>query len=109
MPPIDHWSIGRPHGAPLGLQVSVSDVATGSDAEPVAPPRMLVTGEVTPPSRPATVPGRPPAAGAVLDSVLPAPPAPAADGAELVSVPPAPKYSRVGVAPVNGYVEVSSN
>ena len=26
-----------------------------------------------------------------------------------VSVPPGPKYRRVGVAPVNGYVEVSSN
>jgi hypothetical protein len=34
---------------------------------------------------------------------------PEAGGAEGLSVPPAPKYRRVGVAPVNGYVEVSVN
>ncbi len=29
-PPIDHWSIDRPQGTPLGLQTSVSDCAAGS-------------------------------------------------------------------------------
>ena len=96
MPPIDHWSIGRPHAVPVGLQTIVSLVATGTGtgAEPVTVPRT-----------PVTVPGRP-LIGAE-PATVPSPPA--ADGAEPVSVPPVPKYSRVGVAPVNGYVEVSSN
>jgi hypothetical protein len=85
---MDHWSIGRPQGAPLGLHTSVS---------------LVVAAGVEEPGRDTPTPGT---GGTDTGSV---PPAPLAEGAELVSVPPEPKYRRVGVAPLNGYADVSSN
>ena len=92
MPPMAHWSIGRPQGAPTGLQVIVSLAKIG-----VAEPRS------TPPT--------PPTGGTGAGSVPPGPltGGAGAEGAELVSVPPAPKYRRVGSARVNGYLAVWSN
>src|ERR1700733_11132595 len=93
MPPIDHWSIGRPHGAPVGLHTSVSLalVAIGDGAEPVTVPSTPLTGggtdPVTVPSTPLTGDGAEPASvppGAAAGGAV-------ADGAEVVSVPPGPK------------------
>src|SRR5947209_1802843 len=101
MPPMDHWSIGRPQGAPLGLQTSASlVVATRDEACGRVTPIPGKVGADTPGKVGADTPG------AVTGSVPPAPPA---GGAERVSVLPSPKYKRVGFAPVNGYVDVSSN
>ena len=88
MPPIDHWSIGRPHAAPLGLQAMVSLVVIAVGTAPVSVPPTPLTGG----TGPSGVPPRP------LD-----------EGAVPVSFLPAPKYRRVGLAPVNGYLDVSSN
>ena len=95
-PPIDHWSIGRPHGAPLGLHTRVSPVATGTEADPVTVPSTPLIG-----AEPVTVPSAPLIGGVAVDVPVVVPVGLAA-GAEVASVPPAPKYRLVGVEPVNG-------
>jgi hypothetical protein len=102
MPPIDHWSMERPQAAPLGLQTRVSLVLVGTvGAEPVSVPATLVTGGTE-----RDAPAKPVIGGTEPGGVAPTP---GALGAELLSVPPAPKYSRVGIALINGYVDVSLN
>src|SRR5436853_6447300 len=92
MPPMDHWSIGRPQGAPLGLQTSASlVVATRDEACGRVTPIPGKVGADTPGKVGADTPGKVGAdtPGAVTGSVPPAPPA---GGAERVSGLPSPTY-----------------